>query len=136
VSGAGLRLRFHLPEGYPETATPECEASSSELSRQQNSELSALARSTAQNAEFAGRECVFDIVGVIHEAAQCMMDKPAAHVSAEVGDDSRSQEGEQDDEEDVLCCMKLDHMRDEQRYIKHIRSWTRDLGLRGRWVIG
>ena len=130
-SGASLRLRFHLPTGYPDTP-PECEASSSELSRRQHSALSALARSTAESPEFEGRECIFDILGIVHEAAHKIISDSAAHVHATSGEGNSSPE---DEEEEELCCLKLDHMRDEQRYIKHIRTWTRDLGLRGRCLI-
>lgn len=131
-SGTGLRLRFHLPSGYPETAPPECEVSSSELSRRQHSALSTLARSTAEAPEFEGRECIFDILGIVHEAAHKIISDSAAHVHAASGEGNRSPE---DEAEEELCCLKLDHMRDEQRYIKHIRTWTRDLGLRGRCLI-
>ena len=80
---------------------------------------------------------ILAIIQIIHDGAIQIADASAVHADDENGcgapNNMENCPAEEDDAEE-LCCLKLDHMRDEQRYIKTIRSWTRDLGLRGRYL--
>ena len=115
----------------------ECEAACDAFSRSQHCHLSSLVNTTCQAPELVGRECVFDILQRICEVAQHLHLEGGG---AERGGDQehgtgRTDRNEQAQEEmDELCCLQLDHMRDEKTYIKTIRSWARDLGLHGRCV--
>ena len=139
-----LCLRFHLPVGYPETALPEIEASSSRLSREEHTALCAIVRQSTESAELLGRECVFEIVQMINDATRELLDQSPV-CETHKGEHGRARQESSavpnantvnvdSDECQERCCLKLDHMRDEQRYIKTIRGWIRNLGLRGRCV--
>ena len=87
---------------------------------------------------FKGRECVFDMLQTIKDAALDLMTSCNMQCRDGVGEREANDSGRlkgveaSQKEAEELCCLKLDHMRDERRYIKAIRSWTRDLGLTGR----
>ena len=69
-----LRVRFRLPNGYPTDTQLECEASSDAFSRQQHSAISSLVlHLSTQMPHFKGRECVFDMLQTIKDAALDLM---------------------------------------------------------------
>ena len=134
-----LRVRFRLPNGYPTNTRLECEASSDAFSRQQHSAISSLVlKCSTQMPQFNGRECVFDMLQTIKDGALELITSCNMKYRDGVGESEAKESGRlrgvgaSQNEAEELCCLKLDHMRDERRYIKAIRSWTRDLGLTGR----
>jgi hypothetical protein len=88
--------------------------------------------------QFNGRECVFDMLQTIKDGALELITSCNMKYRDGVGESEAKESGRlrgvgaSQNEAEELCCLKLDHMRDERRYIKAIRSWTRDLGLTGR----
>jgi hypothetical protein len=90
--------------------------------------------------QFKGRECVFDMLQTIKDAAFELITSCNMKYRDGVGESEAKESGrlrgleasQNEAASEEVCCLKLDHMRDERRYIKAIRSWTRDLGLTGR----
>lgn len=108
--------------------------------REQHSELAAVIGST-RSLDLEGRECIFDIMQIVGAKASQILREEAQREPAPSclppTDDRVSRIGTgtvQSEDSDEICCMKLDHMRDEQRYVKTLRQWSRDLGLHGRYL--
>lgn len=96
------------------------------MKRAEHEELTACIKQLLD--EYAGRECVFDLVQEVEEKAREIIERePRVHPSGK--EEEEEKEGENVARE--RCLVQLDHMRDEVRYCKTVAKWAAELSLSG-----
>lgn len=121
-----VEMTIVLSLNYPQTL-PEISLSCAEISKKGLSSLRNKMIEYAQNLHSSNPEpMILQIAMWLQENARVFLDKPAELNS------SRNDSSADDDADDTIILLKLDHMRNKSRYIKTIARWVHELNLNGR----
>jgi hypothetical protein len=134
--GGSCQLHVSLPPGYP-AAAPACvlAVSSEHLSRDQEARCLQLLQQVAGAAlglAGDGQECLCQLIeALLAELESAARERRAATAGADAAHDPQQQE----DQQQYVALLRLDHMHDPGLYRRTLRRWAGELRLAGRLLL-